>query len=212
MPTSQRWKSLKREIETLRSQFLPERFDPLGVYPLTSKVQAHTRGFLVLSHAEIESYFEEWAKEIARASEVVWKSSRRVTAPLGFLLVSYAERLEVPTTLVGPTAKDSPQLLVDLSVKLFTKYYKRIRDNHGIKEKNVLNLFSPLGLPAVALGSSLPPNLDYLGELRGTHAHHSAKAVVSVLDPETEYKRVMGIVNDLVLFDEWLLKYKRRIR
>jgi hypothetical protein len=212
MPTSKRWKSLEREIETLRKYFLPEPFDPLGVYPLTLRVQAHTRGFLVLCHAEIESYFEEWAKEIARASQVVWTSSRRVTPPLAFLLVTYSERLAVPNTLVGPKAKDSPQLLADLSVDLFNKYYKHIRDNHGIKEKNVLNLFSPLGLPAAALGSSLPPNLDYLGELRGKHAHHSAKAVVSVLDPETEYKRVMGIVSDLILLDEWLLKYRRRIR
>jgi hypothetical protein len=212
MPTSKRWKSLKREIEALRKHFLPEPFDPLGNYRHASQVQAHTRGFLVLCHAEIESYFEEWAKEIVRASEVVWTSSGRVTAPLGFLLVTYAERLDVPTTLVGPNTKDSPQLLADLSVKLFNKFYKQIKDNHGVKEKNVLNLFAPLGLPAVALGSSLPPSLDYFGELRGTHAHHSAQAVVSVLDPETEYKRVMAIVSDLVLFDEWLLEYRRRIR
>jgi len=209
---SKRWKDLKREIGTLRNHFLPDPFDPIGVYADSMRVQAHTRAFLVLSHAEIESYLEEWAKEIARASEVVWSSYRKVTIPLAFLLSTLAEKIEVPLTLQGPKGKDSPQRLVEVSEKLFRKYYKRIKDNNGIKEKNVLSLFSPLGVPATALGSTLLPNLDNLGALRGIHAHQSAKAVQSVLDPQTEYNRITGLIDELVVLDQWLVNNKRRIR
>jgi len=209
---SRRWAALQRETELLRRQFLPDPFDPLGQYPSTAKVQAHTRAFLVLSHAEVESYLEDWAKDIARAAEAVWSSSGRVTAPLAFLLSSLGERVNVLSTLTGAAAKDAPQRLGDLCVKLFQKYYKQIKDNNGIKEKNLLTLFVPLGLPGGALSATLLPNLDSLGAIRGTHAHQSAKAVVSVLDPETEYKRVTALVADLSTLDQWLSRYRRRIR
>lgn len=209
---SNRWTQLKRAIDTLRKQFLPAQFHPLGNYADPTRVQAHTRAFLVLGHAEIESNLEEWAKEIARACEVVWKNSGRVTPPLVFLLATFAERIKIPETLIGPSIVDSPQRFADASSKLFQKYYSQIKDNHGIKEKNILALFAPLGLPSSALGSTLLQDLDYLGSLRGTHAHYSAKAVHSVLDPETEYKRLTQLVADLLVLDNWFVSYKRRVR
>jgi len=212
MAGSKRLKDLNREINRLRNQFLPDPFDPLGNYADTQRVQAYTRAFLVLSHAEIESYLEEWAKDIARSAEKLWDASAKMTTPFSFLLGTLAERILVPNTLREPGAKDTPKRLAEGATKFFQKYYKQIKDNNGIKEQNVLNLFGPLGIPATALGSTLLPNLDTLGATRGTHAHQSAKAVVSVLDPETEYKRVTALLSDLVLFDEWLVGYKRRIR
>jgi hypothetical protein len=212
MSRSKRWRDLERETGKLRKHFLPDPFDPLGTYANATRIQAHARAFVVLSHAEVESYLEGWAKEIARASENVWASSGKITKPLAFLLATLAERMEVPVTLAGPKAKDSAQRLADVSVKLYQKYYKLIKDNNGIKEKNVLALFGPLGIPAAALGSTLLPNLDSLGSIRGTHAHESAKAVPSILDPETEYKRVVALVKELEILDDWLAKYKSAIR
>jgi len=212
MVTSKRWKHLKAEVETLRQQFLPDPFNPLGTYLEQGKVQAHTRAFLVLSHAEIETFIEDWAKEIARSSELLWQASRRMSQPLQFLVASLSERITVPPTLLGTNIKDSPQRLEDEMVKLFQRYYKRIKDNNGIKELNVLALLGPLGIPTSAFGPTLLPNLDYFGALRGTHAHHSAQAVVTPLDPETEYRRATDLVKDLEDLDRWLLQTKRRIR
>ena len=212
MPRSKRWHELQRETNRLREHFLPEAFEPLGVYPNAARVQARTRAFLVLSHAEIEGYLEGWAKELARAAETAWTGSGKITRPLTFLFAILADRVAVPETLVGPTAKDSPQKLAEASVKLFQRYYKVIKDNNGIKEKNFLALFAPLGIPASALGLTLLPGLDSFGALRGSHAHASASAVASVPDPETEYKRVVDLVNDLGPFDDWLRSYKAKIR
>ena len=210
--TSRKWKLLLRQVEALRQQFLPKSFDPLGQYDNYPQTQAHTRAFVVLAHAEVETYLETWAKDIARAAEHAWQTRARITKPLAFLLGSLGERLKIPAALGVPRALDSEQGMVEIAVRLFQKYYKRVNDNHGIKEINVLGLFSPLGVPGSALGSTLLPNLDSYGDVRGEHAHWSAKAVTNILDPETEYVRVCRIVADLADFDRWLVSYRRSIR
>jgi hypothetical protein len=212
MPASRRWRDLKKQVEGLRLNFLPPSFNSLGSYPDMQRVHAHTRAFLVFSHAEIEGYFEGWAKDIGRATEIVWNSSKRITEPLAFLIATIAEKIEVPQSLVGPPRKDSHQLLHENLNKLFLRYYKQIKENNGIKEYNVLSLFGPIGLPSTAMGATLLPNLDSLGADRGDHAHNSSKAVMNVLDPQTEYDRVVALVNDLSTLDSWFVQYKRRIR
>lgn len=209
---SKRLTVLTTEIRRLRQLFLPDPFDPLGVYADSARVQAHTRAFLVLSHAEFESYFESWAKELAAASELVWKKFRRVTPPLAFLLSWNQERLAPPASFAAAMTADSVQRLEELVKKLFTTFYTRIVDNHGVKEANVLALFGPLGVPASAFSPTLLPNLDTLGSKRGVHAHHSAKVVVSVLDPETEFSSIQQLLLDLAVFDQWLTTYRKRIR
>jgi hypothetical protein len=81
-----------------------------------------------------------------------------------------------------------------------------------VKEMNVLRLFDPLGVPATAYGATLLPNLESLGDLRGVHAHTSSKTVTSVLDPETEYKRISTVLTELDSFEQWLTAYRRTIR
>ena len=201
---------MAREIESLRAHFLPDPFDPVGTYADASRVQANARAFLVLSHAEVESFLEEWAKDIARSAETVWKGKNRVTPPLAFLLAALAERLAIPDVL--GVHQDAPHKFRELTEKAFAKYYKQVKDNNGVREKNLLALFMPLGLPSSAVGATLLPNLDGFGSDRGTHAHHAASAVVNPLDPETEYKRVKNVLADLLDLDTWLAVYRRQIR
>ena len=212
MPISMKLRLLRKQVEVLRTTFLPTQFDPLGVYPNSKRVQSHARAFVVFCHAEIESYLEEWARDIAAASEHVWNASRRTTEPLLFLHATLCDRIAVPSGLDGGAAKDCPQRLSDASVKLFQQYYKRINENHGIKEPNVLSLFGPLGVPGLVLAGTLLPNLDSFGALRGEHAHHSARNIINVLDPETEYNAVQTILSDLEDLDEWLMISRRRLR
>jgi hypothetical protein len=205
-------RELRRDVELLRRQFLPDPFDLLGVYPNQERVHANTRAFLVLSHAELESYLEEWARELARASERIWLTSVRVTMPLAFLLSWSTERLGIPEKLGTPAGAIGRQKLAQIVTKLFQSYYKRVNDNNGVKEKNVLALFAPLGLAPSAFTAALMPNLDELGSIRGTYAHGARKAVTSVLDPETEYKRVMVVLKDLEVFETAAVAYRRGIR
>jgi hypothetical protein len=209
---AQRWAGLKREIEVLRREFLPHPFDPIGVYPRPIRVKLNTRAFLVLSHAEIETFLEDWAKCLAKACEAIWNSSKRVSAPLAFLVSSVGEDVGGPTPISSAKAKDSHQRFAEMITKLFTEFYRSIKNNHGVKEMNVLSLFDPLGVPATAYGTTLLPNLESLGKIRGVHAHTSGKSVTSTLDPESEYKRINTVLTDLQAFDQWLVRYRRTIR
>jgi hypothetical protein len=114
--------------------------------------------------------------------------------------------------LIPIGGKASPKSFADIANNLFPKYYKHIKDNHGIRERNVLELLAPLGVPVDVFGPTLLPNLDSLGERRGMHAHQSAKAVQTALDPETEYVRIASLTKELLVLDEWLSKYRKRIK
>lgn len=212
MPQSRHWKELQVAVERLRLHFLPNPFDPLGNYSSPLRVQAHTRAFLVLSHAEIETFIEDWAKRIARSSEVCWSKSKKVTAPLAFLIASSAKRIESPKSLGGGIQKDSSQQFSDEVPRVFERFYKQIKGNHGVKEPDVLALLGSIGVPSTSFAPTLLPNLNSLGSLRGEHAHRAAKAVQNVLDPETEYLRVVNVVGDLSSLDAWLFDLNRRIR
>ena len=196
----------------MRKHFLPDPFHPLGTYRRPARVQAHTRAFLVLSHAEVESYLEEWAKDVMRASQDAWTTSRRITAPLAYLLSSSDSRLRIPGTFAEVRSSDTHDRLVETCTKLFQTYYEMIGANHGVKERNLLDLFGPLGVPEHALGTTLLPNLEDFGKRRGVHAHRSVRSVASTLDPETEHKRVVELLTDLLPLDGWLVACKRRLR
>jgi hypothetical protein len=108
--------------------------------------------------------------------------------------------------------RDGPTRLGEVAKKALAKHYKLVKDNNGVKEKNLLALLLPLGLAAPAINATLCPNLDAFGTTRGTHAHQAASAVLTPLDPETEYKRVKNVLADLIDLDVWLLGYMRRVR
>jgi hypothetical protein len=205
-----RWKGLKREVEELRQQLLPDPFDPTGNYPQPALVQLKTRAFLILSHGAIETFLEEWARDLARACEEVWKTSARVTPPMAFMLGVLIDRL--PLAVIKPGAKDCHGRFADAVTRMFPEYYKRINDNNGVKETNFLQLFDALGVPAAALSPTLLPNLTELGKARGDQAHHSMKSVPNIVDPETEYLRVSIVLVDLEAFEQWLIAYRRKIR
>lgn len=200
---SKRLAGLKREIAALRKHFLPRKFDPLGTYRNPRRVEAGVRAFIVLSHAEIESYLEDWAKSIARATERAWKA-KRITPPLVFL--TGLRQFES-----SRSTDDCHKRLESVINRSFAEYYKIIRQNHGIKDSNLLALFDFIGVSTTTLSPTLIPSLNSFGSDRGQIAHNSRRSVIHVLDPETEYSRVQGLLKDLEPVEEWLVKYRRKI-
>ncbi|RYD84466.1 MAG: hypothetical protein EOP84_05415 [Verrucomicrobiaceae bacterium] len=201
---SQEFRELEREARRFRKELLPKAFDPLGIYPRS--VQTHTRAFLILSHAAVETYLEGRAKRIARRAEEVWKKDGKITRPMAFLVGYYDGGIESPINRKCPDFQ-----MTELAKDVFLKYYKIIKDNHGVKTDSVYAIFSRLGVNHVSFGTVLLPELDSFGTDRGGHAHHSAKAV-EVLDPEIEWKRVERILTELEAFDSVILKYLSGIR
>jgi hypothetical protein len=222
MPQSSRWKALRLEVDSLRLHFLPDPFDPVADYSASDRIQSLTRAFLVLCHAEVETYLEDSAKDLLGACDKVWRKSKRIPSPLAFALAIYCirsggdkrggKKISVPDKVNASRTVDAPDALDSQLQSALTDMHSRVKRNHGVKEANVLNLFYPLGTPFSAFGSTLLPNLNSFGALRGEHAHKSQRSVRSALDPETEYKRVVNLVEDLRSLDSWLANARRRIR
>jgi len=136
-----------------------------------------------------------------------------VSRPMACMLCVLAERVKLPKAPVGASTDDMSQRLEEAVQRAFTGYYTSVNENHGIKEQNVWALFGPLGVPNDVLGGTLLPDLESYGKHRGAHAHQSmAQAVVSVLDPETEFNRVKQIAAQLKPLDAWVSAQKRALR
>lgn len=201
--------TLKKSTKELRTHFLPRIFRPLGDYPRATRVQAHTRAFIVLVHAEIERYLEDWSQEMTDACEAKWDTLLRITKPLSCLLAASEEHIRLPASQ-SDIQQEEMDARVNGIIKTVIKSHKTIiKNNNGIKEANLLDLFAPLGLPSTALGSTLVQNLDYYGKSRGDIAHKSQKAVANILDAETEFKRAESLIQDIESLDLWLVKCKR---
>jgi hypothetical protein len=166
----------------------------------------------VLSHAEFESFFEEWAKEIARKSEDTWKNGGRMTQPLAALMATSENNIPISERLSQAPQDEITTQMNSFVQKRYEAYYRNIRDNHGIKEVNLMRLMTPLGIPGSAYGYTLIPSLNSFGSSRGLHGHNSARTVQNLLDPETEYNHAKSLTIDLKALDGWLIKYRQRIR
>ena len=79
-----------------------------------------------------------------------------------------------------------------------------IRRNHGIKRKDIAELFIPLGLEPTRFSETLLIQLDKLGSRRGDHVHQSSKvSLPSIRDPfDDELKDIQFLVAELGVFDE----------
>lgn len=208
MPSLQ-LRALKRSVYELRRHFLPRVFRPLGDYSRPTRVQAHTRAFIVLVHAEIESYLEDWSQEVTVACETKWDTASRISKPLSCLLSASNQCLQLPTNQLEIQQQEMTARVHDV-VKLVIKSHKKtIKKNNGIKEVNLLSLFAPLGLPSMALGSTLIPNLNSYGSLRGDLVHKSQKAVARTLDAETEFNKALSLITDIEDLDQWLRDCRR---
>ncbi len=211
---SPRLLQLRASIAELRKLLLPHRFDPTGSYAHASRVRAKTLSFRILAHAEVESYFEDRVVEIAKTALKEWKQSgyvSRVTLHLvGF---SGREMGLPPETLQAPNLnkKKNWDEAINVSSRLENSVkdyvYKVTKQNHGIKEQNIMAMLLPVGFPPDRCDQLLITNLSQFGEDRGLIAHSSGNTYVrQSVDPKDEYVRLEALLKDLMPVDDELTK------
>jgi hypothetical protein len=173
MPTPKRLQRLLTRLDKLERHLLPSDFSLTGRY--APRQHDYTKAFLLLVHAELESYFEDRARTLAALAESQYKRKGICTPVLSHLLVYHhaSEKDEL-----GPVSQEA--------VRRAINYYQRhLETNHGIKEKNLLTIFLPLGLDHAALDNQLVTACNQLSQKRGEYAHASFKTHQQV-DPKTE--------------------------
>lgn len=206
---SERFVQLREQLAILRTHLLPEAFDPTGFYEHPDLISTRALSYRVLAHAEIESYLEDRALEVVGRAREAWERVQHVSrVALCLMGFSGREMRTPPDTLEAPSdnkKKTWPEH-VDIGAKLapiWAEFHKFVRlENHGVKEKNLLALFLPIGLEHSKLDPGLLADLDSFGSLRGAAAHSSSRtSVKNAADPATEVQRVESLLMGIKTLD-----------
>lgn len=205
MPQSVRFRHLKKELNRLKKQFLP-KINPTGKY--TARQLSLTLAYRVLAHAEIESYLEDRAWEVALDAKKVWDSIGETRRSLICLVAFSGQIMDLPPDTLTPKkpAKEVPpeKLRVSEKIKLSVNYFKKVIDNnHGLKEANILALLLPIGIDSNDLDSAWLATMNTFGKERGSVAH-SSSGTIQPPDPASELDRVNQITQELLKIDGFI--------
>ena len=172
MSTPKRLQRLLTRLDRLEAHLLPAAFSLTGRY--SARQKDHTKAFVLLVHAELESYFEDRARTLVTNAEARYQSKGICTPVLSRLLL-YHNAVKEELGPVSPNAVS----------KAINYYLDHLGKNHGIKEKNLLTIFLPLGIGHAQLDAQLVAACNQLAQKRGQFAHASFKTHQQV-DPKTE--------------------------
>jgi hypothetical protein len=206
MPKSIKFRTLTKELNRLKKQFLP-KISPTGSY---SKGQlSKTAAYRVFAHAEIESYLEDRAWEVANNAIKIWEDTDKTSHTLICLLGFSGLTMDKPPDTLTPkkadkTVKDEKIKIINKTNLALQSFKNVIIQNHGVKEANILALLLPIGIDSVDLNSIWLATMNTFGETRGEVAHKSATSYKTVYlpDPENELNMVKQITQELLKIDE----------
>jgi hypothetical protein len=216
---SERFLQLTAQLSTLRGHLLPNPFEETGLYEDHEKVAASALGYRVLSHAEIEAYFEDRALEIVNRARLAWENSSHISRVSLCLMAFSGLTMALPPDSLQPPSENKRRIwpdLLDLGRRLrpvFTEYNTYVRtENHGIKEKNLLSILLPIGIEHSSLDPAFLVEIDSFGSMRGHTAHTSSRAAVRrAVDPKEEFNRVESLLGGIEAIDRLLDELARDI-
>ncbi|MFN6325089.1 MAG: HEPN domain-containing protein [Aphanizomenon sp.] len=205
MPESDKYITLRTQLDRLKDEFLPE-ISPTGSY--SESQLSRTAAYRVLAHAEIESYLEERAWEVVQNAKTIWDKSSKNTRTLICLLGFSGLTMDKPPDTLTPqkgskTVKEEKVKIskkIDLAVESFQRV---ISQNHGVKEDHILSLLLPIGIDSDDLDPAWLATMNTFGEKRGLVAHKSATSYMTIQtpDPANELNTVTQIKNELLRID-----------
>jgi len=178
--------TLKRRNSQLKKHFLTKS---VYTYPSSKNSQDNLRAYRVLIHAEIEYYVETLVREKVKKSLDAWKQRHKTNKTL-LSLMSYGKR--------DGTLKNKLDTRIH---SVICDFYGIIKQNHGIKESNMVQLLIPIGVDQDQISQTLLSNLDSFGTLRGEQAHTTFKTQ-QLINPDDEVARVNNIIIDLKELEE----------
>jgi hypothetical protein len=208
--TSARFQELESRAKTLRRLLLPSKFSPTGSYRDALRVTTRALSFRVLAHAELETYLEDRVLEVATTALQAWEAQKFVSI-VTFHLIGFSGRtVELPpealfTTDQNKTKDWAPKTTIDSRFsKCVSEFYKRVQfENHGVKEKNIMGMFVPIGFNMTKCDSLFLQTMSTFGEARGAVAHTSGKShVQKAVDPRDEYANLLKILASLEPIDD----------
>jgi hypothetical protein len=205
---SQRFIILEQELRNLKENFLPPQFSLTGDY--SEREIALAVAYRVLAHAEIESYLEDRVLEIAQNALTFWNDDKKTTVTLVFLFAFSGLTLDKPPDSLNPVQRsqnlDDKVKFDNKLGKVFNSFRTAVKDNHGIREKNILLLLLPIGIDSEDLDRIWLQEIDDFGKKRGEFAHQSASNYKTRQppDPKNELEMVNRLLQGLTHLDRLL--------
>lgn len=205
MPESDRFITLRTQLNRLKDEFLPE-ISPTGLY--SESQLSRTAAYRVLAHAEIESYLEERAWEVVQNAKTLWtkgKTTRTLICLLGFSGLTMDKPPDTLTPQKGSKTVKEEKIKISKKIDLAVESFKRvISQNHGVKEDHILSLLLPIGIDSDDLDPAWLATMNTFGQKRGLVAHKSATSYMTIQtpDPANELNTVTQITDELLRIDE----------
>jgi hypothetical protein len=163
MVNSKRHKRLVSRIKFLETNILPN-IKINGNY--TKKESDLIRSYVLLSHAEIESFFEDISQAKAKKALTEWKSNRTKSNCL-LAIMSFC------TDEVGwdKTKKEKKEKFDYRVIRVVAHYIEKLSNNHGIKAENIKNILLPIGIEESQIDDTWLNTMESFGAQRGLIAH-----------------------------------------
>ncbi len=195
MRRSQRYRDFVKRLYELRRCFLPEEFDPLGNYD--DDVLMKASAYIVLAHAEIESFIEDRAKETALAAIKSWKEHKKANCAL-IGLIGYYAKIDNNKQDETDQKNQHKMNIIDIIDQSMGAFSREIEVNHGIRENNIYKLLTPIGIEMDSFDPTWIVNMENYGVGRGEIAHKSPNKYTTKkqINPEEEFNMVNSLVGD----------------
>ena len=154
--------------------------------------------YRVLAHAAFETYFETISNDILDVCHGRFVSEKKADELLLGLCFRFSRLGHLRENQILEKQKGNLLLLVNDAREW---HRKNVRENHGIRESNMRDLFLSFGQQVWGLIAPLCTELDAYGVIRGEYAHQSS-ALVTTPDPNGEMQSSRNILTKIAVFDE----------
>lgn len=198
---SKRFTDLRHRLEELRGNllaFLPP--PPHSKTNYSARELDLTSSYIVLAHAEIESFCEDRVMEKAMRAFEEFTKKNKVTPILRKMVVHYIVKKGRSWTDVRAPSMETVQLASQ-------SYRDTVRGNNGVRQGNLEKLLFPIGLTEFASNTTWLAQMDSFGSNRGDRAHNSMRAL-NPPDPATELANVKQILDGLLELDRMVSRLR----
>ncbi|WP_214684811.1 HEPN domain-containing protein [Exiguobacterium sp. s155] len=196
-PPSPEYENLIKRLDEIENNYEIASMMAVPPYDLTSKQLDMCRGYRLLCHAEIESYIEEKALTLLNYSREIWRKSSEVNIVIVSLLANFR--------FIENKNGQQNMTTTTKIYKIFKEFEGVIENNHGIKQKNIFNLFIPLGIEENEFDPAWLSTMDTYGSKRGETAHSSFQTQQPI-DLSTEKSSLLIILSGLLYLDKKVLE------
>ncbi|SEF44989.1 HEPN domain-containing protein [Lachnospira multipara] len=191
-----RYSILEKRINEILENF-SFSVDPLN--PPTEKQEDYIRAMVVLCHAEFEDYIEQLACMLIEEGKNRWVSEGIANKNIASLFMNTEKMKNDPQM--------RPMNTTSFAMKTISDFSNIVKNgNHGIKSKNIEDMYKPLGYDIDKFNQDFLNELDAFGLERGKIAHTSSYRTTSKLDLRTEVDKIKRVLRGIKDFEDEVIQ------